>query len=192
MNNHNIEQVDYLRNKAGITYEEAIELLDRFGGDLPQCLVELERSGRINNGKRDGGRANFNPFADASERLQEEERSNPHRRPAFVLDWEGVKAFFFSRVLVRKGDLVVSNFTVLFLTFVGCAAPWVLLIGLILTFLNGYRINWQKAPRHTDVNLHAFVEHAAENVRATADSVAEAVKRPQEPEQQDEEEKQAE
>lgn len=191
MSNHNIEQVDYLRNKAGITYEEAIELLDRFNGDLPQCLVELERNGRI-DGKRDGGRANYNPFADVSARMQEEERRNPHRRPAFVLDWESAKAILFSRVLVRKGDLVVSNFTVLFLIFVGCAAPWVLLIGLLLTFLNGYRINWQKAPRSTNADLHAFMEHAAENVRTTVDSFAEAVKRPQEPEQKAEEEYRAE
>lgn len=158
-----IEQIDYLRDKVGMTYEEAVDMLDRFDGDLAKCMVEVERQGRVR------------PDADPMGR---DYYGDPRkgRRPAFVLDWESVKRVLFSRVSVRKGDTIVTNLTVLSWLFVMCAAPWVLVIGVIATFLTGCKIKWNKNAADPNLDFHSFVGQAAENIRRTTDSVVAAVK----------------
>ena len=159
MKKHEIEQIDYLREKAGLTYEEALGLLEKNDGDLAQCVVELERQGRIRpegNSERGAGRK--------------------ARGAAFVLDWEGIKRVLFSRVSVRKGDLIVANLTMLAWLFVFFAAPWVFITGVIVTFLTGCKIKWNKGAADPNLDFHGFVGQAYGNIRRTADSVTAAVK----------------
>ncbi len=40
-----------LRERADITYEEAAQLLEKNGGDVVACLVELEKQGRVYGGE---------------------------------------------------------------------------------------------------------------------------------------------
>ena len=47
MERYTVEQVEFLRQRADITYEEALEVLERCNGDLTRCLVDLERRGKI-------------------------------------------------------------------------------------------------------------------------------------------------
>jgi hypothetical protein len=46
--NYSIEDVETLRSKAGISYEEAVSLLDKYDGDLARALIELEKRGQVN------------------------------------------------------------------------------------------------------------------------------------------------
>ena len=161
MMKHEIEQIDYLREKAGLTYEEAINLLEKYDDDLTQCVVELERQGRI----RPEGHAEGS-YGDERKR----------RGPAFVLDWESVKRVLFSRISVRKGDLIVTNLTVLAWLFVLFAAPWVLITGIVATFLTGCKIKWNKSATDPNLDFHGFVGQAYSNIRRTVDSVTAAVK----------------
>jgi NACalpha-BTF3-like transcription factor len=50
--NYSIEDVETLRSKAGVSYEEAVSLLDKYDGDLARALIELEKRGQV-NGKAD-------------------------------------------------------------------------------------------------------------------------------------------
>ena len=43
--NYSVEDVETLRQKSGVSYEEAIRLLDKYDGDLASALIELEKSG---------------------------------------------------------------------------------------------------------------------------------------------------
>ena len=156
MKKHEIEQIDYLRDKAGLTYEEAIGLLEKNDGDLTKCVVELERQGRIRPERNPEGRK--------------------QRGAAFVLDWESIKRVLFSRVSVRKGDLIVTNLTVLAWLFVFFAAPWVFITGVIITFLTGCKVKWNKGAADPNLDFHGFVGQAYSNIRRTADSVTAAVK----------------
>jgi hypothetical protein len=42
-----LDKVDYLRERADVTYEEAMQLLEKNSGDVVASLVELEKQGRI-------------------------------------------------------------------------------------------------------------------------------------------------
>jgi len=166
MQDNRIEQIDYLRSKAGLTYEEAVAQLERYDGDLTQCMIELERQGRIR------------PASDqeATERQGYSCDPHKHRGSAFVLDWEGIKRLLFSRVSVRKGDLIVTNLTVLAWLFVLIAAPWVLITGVIATFFTGCKIKWNKTATDPNLDIRVMMGQAAENIRRTADSFVTAVK----------------
>lgn len=48
-----LEKADYLRERANVTYEEAMQLLEKNNGDVVASLVELERQGRLYTQKSD-------------------------------------------------------------------------------------------------------------------------------------------
>ena len=47
MANYTIDDIEILRKKSGITYEEAVNLLEYHNGSLTRSLVDLERNGRL-------------------------------------------------------------------------------------------------------------------------------------------------
>lgn len=46
-----LQKTVYLRERADVTYEEAVQLLTNNNGDVVACLVELEKQGRIYKGE---------------------------------------------------------------------------------------------------------------------------------------------
>lgn len=47
MGKYTVEQVEFLRARAQLTYEEAMELLTQYDGDLTQCMLDLEKRGML-------------------------------------------------------------------------------------------------------------------------------------------------
>lgn len=47
-----LQKAVYLRERADVTYEEAMQLLEKNNGDVIACLVELEKQGRVYGGER--------------------------------------------------------------------------------------------------------------------------------------------
>jgi len=185
MAKYTVEQIDYLREKASITYEEALETLERFEGDLASCLVDLERRGRIKPPRKSAGAGShyryeyrYDQNAKGHDREYDREYDRQPRGKAFVLDQESVKQALFSRLVVRKDDRVVADLPVAFLLFAVFTAPYLMFASLILIFLLGYRVKWErkreKPNRASDI--FAFVDKTAEHIRRTADHFAQAVK----------------
>ena len=46
-----LQKTVILRERADVTYEEAMQLLEKNNGDVVACLVELEKQGRVNEGE---------------------------------------------------------------------------------------------------------------------------------------------
>ncbi len=189
MAKYTVEQIDYLREKATISYEEAMETLERFDGDLARCLVDLERRGRIKPASRKPGYEGGQHYR-YEYRNEQTYRDERPRGKAFVLDGEGLKNTLFSRIVVRKGDAVIANLSVAFLIFAACVAPHLMITAVLLMFLMGYRVKWerkQEKAQHAN-DLYAFVDKTAASIRRTADSFAQAVKNevyPQPPREED-------
>jgi|GEM_PF-6939937 len=57
---YTLEDVESLRGKTGISYEEAVGLLEKYDGDITRALIELEKRGEL--GER-GIRINVNSNA---------------------------------------------------------------------------------------------------------------------------------
>lgn len=177
MAKYTVEQIDYLREKATISYEEAMETLERFDGDLARCLVDLERRGRIKPATRKPGYEGGQHYR-YEYRNEQAYRDDRQRGKAFVLDGESLKGTLFSRVVVRKGDTVIANLSVAFLIFAACMAPHLMITAVLLMFLMGYRVKWERKQEkpHAANDLYAFVDKTAASIRRTADSFAQAVK----------------
>ncbi len=46
--NVSLEQIDLLRKRANVSYEEAKEVLEKFDGDIIEALVYLEKNKKVN------------------------------------------------------------------------------------------------------------------------------------------------
>ena len=47
METYTIEDIELLRKKSGLSYQEAVALLDCHNGNLARALIDLEKSGRL-------------------------------------------------------------------------------------------------------------------------------------------------
>ena len=47
MASYTIEDIELIRRKSGISYQEAVSLLDYHNGNVARALVDLERNGRL-------------------------------------------------------------------------------------------------------------------------------------------------
>lgn len=47
---YTLNDVEALRAKTGIGYEEAVSLLDKYDGDMTRALIELEKRGQLGEG----------------------------------------------------------------------------------------------------------------------------------------------
>jgi len=56
MNNEMIQNIEYLREKANVSYEEAMELLQNSNGDVMRAMIELEKQGRLYSQPADCGK----------------------------------------------------------------------------------------------------------------------------------------
>ncbi len=89
-----LEQVERLREKSGLSYEEARDLLERCHGDLLDALIELERQGRLRPGgggtysTRPGAHPAATPTASSDRGRTREERNGAHSGDAF---WEQIR-----------------------------------------------------------------------------------------------------
>lgn len=182
MGNYTIEQVDYLREKADVSYEEAVALLEQYQGDLTRCLIDLERKGRIRKGPAGAKRkdSQFSPEPGTYSTQGNYQYGGREYRKPFVLDWQTVKGYLFSRVVVTKRDLVIANLSVIFLLIVLFSAPWLFFFSVLAMFLLGYRVKWQRQAGAKDTpqdkEVYEFVDKAARNIKRTASSFANAVK----------------
>lgn len=120
--NYTIEDVESLRAKAGVSYEEAVSLLDKYDGDVARALIELEKRGQL--GKQ-GQNVKFNA----------DEAGAWIKRM-----WtKGMN----TRVLVdRKGERL-CNLPLLFLLLMLILGPYAVIAALILLLVTGCSVSIQ-------------------------------------------------
>ena len=152
MERYTIEDVEILRKKSGISYEEAVNLLEYHNGNLARALVDLERNGRIN------------PKAEAQ---TYQANINGKKVNAFFS-----KLFRF-RILVKKGDVTIVNLSVLFMTLTTLISPHLLFLSLLLILVLGYRISFEKnSASFAGDNFESIIKNAANNVKETVTGFA--------------------
>ena len=148
MAQYTIEDIEILRQKSGISYEEAVNLLEYHNGSLARALVDLEKNGRIRDAKTNTG-----------------SRKHGHH---------GVFNYLYHmRVLVLKGDITIVNLSVLFMIFVLLFAPWIAIGGVIAALVLGYRFSFDRNGRaFSEDSLEHMVKNAGSNVRNTLFTIA--------------------
>lgn len=118
--NYSIEDVETLRAKAGVSYEEAVSLLDKYDGDLARALIELEKRGQVGGAKQE---VKFN----ADE----------------IVEW--IKKMWHkgmnTRVVIEhKGDMLI-NLPVLFLVLMLILGPYAVIVAAVLMLITGCSVS---------------------------------------------------
>ena len=114
--NYTVEDVETLRQKGGVSYEEAIRLLDKYDGDVASALIELEKTGRIG---KDG--------------------LDMEKIGAFITKWwnKGLQ----SRVLIERKKKMLVDLPVSVMVLMVLCAPRAMLVGAVLVLVLGGHIN---------------------------------------------------
>lgn len=152
MAQYRMEDVEVLRRKSGIGYEEAINLLEYHNGSLARALVDLERNGKIK---------------DEEEQAQEQEKGTCRDARGFF------NRLYHIRVHVRKNKTTVLNLSLLASILIAIFCPYLVVFGVIFCLILGYRIRIDRTGEgFSDESLDGIVRNAAQNVRNTVSSFA--------------------
>ncbi|MEA5014988.1 MAG: hypothetical protein VB099_10545 [Candidatus Limiplasma sp.] len=150
MAQYTVEDIEILRQKSGISYEEAVNLLDYHNGSLARALVDLEKNGKLRDtraGQGMGGKGS---------------------KAGHVFN-----TLYRMRVKVTKGNVTIVNLSVLFLIFTALTAFWVMIIGGVAALMLGYRVSIERNSRDfSHDNLESMVKSASSNIKNTAFHVA--------------------
>ena len=150
MTKYTVEDIEILRQKSGISYEEAINLLEYHNGSLARALVDLEKNGRLRDMKPGQGA----PWKKG--------------KKGGLLNY-----LYRMRLKVVKGDLTIINISALFVILTAISAFWVLIIGSVAAMVLGYRISMERnSPDFQEESLEGLVRNASSNVKNSAFSFA--------------------
>ena len=157
MASYTIEDIELIRKKSGISYQEAVALLDYHNGNVARALVDLERNGRIKPESQQ--KASASSAGDSH-----------HNRGALSRLFS---KFYRFRLKVKKGDIVIANLSLLFSLLALMISPHLVIIAAILILVLGYRVSFDKNDRaFASANLEKMVRNAADNVKSTVSDFA--------------------
>ena len=150
---YTIEDIELIRRKSGISYQEAVALLDYHNGNVARALVDLERNGRIKTGAEAPKKKN-------SIHMEADIKINK----STVMDL--IHKCYRARVKIRRDETVILNVSALFAALSLLIGPHVVIIGAIICLVLGYKFSFDKHDHAFDgENLEKTVRSAAENVK---------------------------
>ena len=153
MASYTIEDIELIRRKSGISYQEAVSLLDYHNGNVARALVDLERNGRLK------------PDAAAQDGPKSAEKKASTAAASNKL--------YRARVKVARQSIPILNISLLFTLVAALISPYLLILSAILILLLGYRVSFDKDDADfAGENMDRMVKNAASNVRSTVDEFA--------------------
>ena len=147
MAQYTIEDIEILRQKSGISYEEAVNLLEYHNGSLARALVDMEKNGRI---KQDAQNAR--------------KGGSVGKRSKGLLT-----TLYRFRLKISKDDVVIANLSAIYLLLVTLCAPWVTILSMVASFLLGYRMHVHRSCDEFD-SFDDVIRNAGTNVKRTVAS----------------------
>ena len=155
METYTIEDIELLRKKSGLSYQEAVALLDYHNGNLARALIDLEKSGRLkeDNTEKEGTRT-----------MSETGKKNDTKDKALGF----LQKLYRSRVKIRKGDTSIVNVSVLFAGLCLLLAPHMTIAGVIVSMILGYQFSFTGMdPEFSTDSLEKMVKNAAQNAKSS-------------------------
>lgn len=154
MASYTIEDIELIRRKSGISYQEAVALLDYHNGNVARALVDLERNGRI---KPENAQSTEPPKTE-------------NNKKGFANFMTRLYQF---RLKVKKDKVTILNVSVLFGILAVIISPHLALIGALLMLVLGYHVSFDKHDSDFAADhLERMVRNASENVKETVNDFA--------------------
>lgn len=139
MNDETLRGIEYLREKADVSYEEAERVLQENGGNVMRALVALEQQGRVHQQPHDGENT-----ASGAERQPDGGQTAGEKAETFA------RKAFRKRIVVEKKRQdgtaeTVVNLSVPVAIGATIIAPYVALGSAIITFACGYHVRMKES-----------------------------------------------
>lgn len=142
---YTLDDIETLRSKTGVGYEEAVSLLEKYDGDIARALVELEKRGRLGHGNV------FSGFA-----------ANRGRAEDFFGRWWRLGCE--TRIIVERGGEQLINLSALFMLLAIILGWKLMLIAAVLALATNCRVRVRAAEAapeaEGDVKAEAKAEEA--------------------------------
>lgn len=161
MENYSIEDIEFIRSKSNVSYEEAIALLEYHSGDVARVMIDLERKGKLNaNGVSDEKAATK---ACKKQPCTKAEKGDFGAWVKSVL-----KTAYANRIILKKQEETILNLSLLACIIITCSAFWLVFAGIIVSLVLGYTFSYERhASSFVADELKRTVKNAAENVQST-------------------------
>ena len=166
MASYTIEDIEVLRRKGGMSYREAVALLDYHNGNLAQALIDLEKSGRLKEEMKMEGINSSRINKAGGKHIEAKEKA-----------LNILQKLYRSRIKVHKGNTAILNFSVLFGGLCLLFAPHITIIGFVLSLILGYQFTFTKFDEDFAAdNLEKIVKNAAQNAKTTVTNAVQSLK----------------
>ena len=164
MEPYTIEDIELLRQKSGLSYQEAVALLDYHSGSLARALIDLEKHGKLKNEENNGKEGTRNMNGNTKKGETKEKALNL------------LQKLYRSRVKIRKGDTNIFNVSVLFAGLCLLLAPHMTIAGIIVSMILGYQFSFTGMdPDFSSDSLEKMVKSAAQNAKSSVSSVVQTI-----------------
>ncbi|MDP4091482.1 MAG: DUF4342 domain-containing protein [Bacillota bacterium] len=145
--NVSLEQIDELRRRANVGYEEAKDALERNNGDIIEALIYLEKQNKAK------GERNFESgFMDSFKKLIRQGQE--------------------TRFVVRKKDNTVLNIPVNAVVLTTVVMPPLTVIGGMAALFTGHRMKFER-PSGSEMDINRVMDRMAD----TADRMRDQMKK---------------
>ena len=166
MANYSIEDIEMLRKKSGLTYQEAVALLDYHNGSLAQALIDLEKNGKL---KEESASAEGK---EGTRSMNQSDNGRDFKEKALNL----LHKLYRNRIKIHKNDTTVVNISVLFAGACVLFAPHLSIAGFLISLLLGYKFSFSRMdPAFAAERLDKMVQNAAQNAKSSVSSVVQSV-----------------
>lgn len=158
MASYTIEDIELIRRKSGISYQEAVALLDYHNGNVARALVDLERNGRIK------------PEAEQTTQRKQESKTGHGSKSSLM---RVLSKLYRYRIKVKKEQTMILNLSMLFSLLALLISPHLVLVGVVVMLILGYKVSIDKHDHDfASDNLEKMVRNAAQNVKNSVSSMA--------------------
>lgn len=170
MASYTIEDVELLRRKSGISYQEAVSLLDYHNGNVARALVDLERNGRMKPEPEQAESRQESSTRNHTSSSNSKKNSGHRGRSRFV---SLINKLYRARVKIFRNSTPVLNLSLLFALVAAMFSPHLLILSVVMVLVLGYRVSFVKNdPDFAGENMERMVKNAASNVRSTVNEFA--------------------
>ncbi|HKL09992.1 MAG TPA: DUF4342 domain-containing protein [Clostridia bacterium] len=146
-----LEQIDFLRERANVSYREAKEALEQTEGDMVEALVLLEKQNKLSSKKQSSGKSSEGNGL-----------------------WISIKNFFKRmnkiRFILRNEKSVLINFPLTIALILAIVATPFVVVGILVALFTGYRIQF-KTDNGEDMAVNKYFDKMSDSVRSMGEDL---------------------
>ena len=152
-----LEKAERLRERANVTYEEAMEALDAAGGDLLDAMVLLEQQGKVKRPEQSSYSTEYaqqKEYIDVPDRVEQQKRSAPSFQGSLAAIFHGVIKFIRNTSFkVSRQDKEIFVFP-LWLIVLVLLFTWKITLPIgIIALIFGFRYSFEGSEDTTTANI---------------------------------------